>query len=236
MGSNRCLLSFDCEEWLMRFTLHHAHDWAVTPEAAVTIQRQLAPLVREEPLATPPQSIAGVDMSVRGDQVQAAVVLLRYPDLTVIEQAIWQGQVEFPYVPGLLSFREVPAVLRALQQLSTMPDLIMCDAQGRAHPRRFGLASHLGVLLEWPTIGVAKSLLTGHHTELPATKGAHVPLRAGAETIGAVVRSRTAVNPLYVSVGHRITLPEAINLTLACTTRYRLPEPTRQAHLLSKTK
>lgn len=220
----------------MNLTLHHAHEWAVTPEVAVALQRQLAPLVREEPLAAPPQSIAGVDMSVRGDQVQAAVVVVSYPALTVIDQATWQGQVEFPYVPGLLSFREVPAVLRALQQLSTMPDLIMCDAHGRAHPRRLGLASHLGVLLDWPTIGVAKSLLTGHHGDLPATKGAHVPLRAGAETIGAVVRSRTEVNPLYISVGHRITLPEAIDLTLACTTRYRLPEPTRQAHLLSKTK
>lgn len=219
----------------MNLTLHHAHDWAVTPEEAVALQRQLAPLVREEPLSAPPQSIAGVDMSVRGDQVQAAVVVLRYPALTVIEQASWQGQVEFPYVPGLLSFREAPAVLRALQQLSTMPDLIMCDAQGRAHPRRLGLASHLGVLLEWPTIGVAKSLLIGHHDALPTAKGAHVPLCVGAETIGAVVRSRTDVNPLYISVGHRITLTEAIALTLACATRYRLPEPTRQAHLLSKT-
>lgn len=220
----------------MNLTLHHTHEWAVTPEAAIALQQQFAPLVREEPLAVPPQSIAGVDMSVRGDQVQAAVVLLSYPALTVLDQATWQGQVEFPYVPGLLSFREVPAVLRALQQLATMPDLIMCDAQGRAHPRRLGLAAHLGLLLEWPTIGVAKSLLTGHHAELPATKGAHVPLRAGAELIGAVVRSRADVKPLYVSVGHRITLPEAIDLTLACTTRYRLPEPTRQAHLLSKTK
>lgn len=218
----------------MNLTIHHPHAWAVTPEEAVALQRQLAPLVREEPLSAPPQTIAGVDMSVRGDQVQAAVVLLSCPALAVIDQAIWQGQVEFPYVPGLLSFREVPAVLRALEQLSMMPDLIMCDAQGRAHPRRFGLASHLGVLLDWPTVGVAKSLLTGSYRELGPTKGEHVPLRAGKETIGAVVRSRTDVNPLYASVGHRITLTEAIAITLACTTRYRLPEPTRQAHLLSK--
>jgi deoxyribonuclease V len=220
----------------MQLAIHHAHAWTVTPEEAVALQRQLAPLVREEPLSAPLQTVAGVDMSVRADQVQAAVVLLQYPALAIIDQAIWQGKVEFPYVPGLLSFREVPAVLRALEQLGTMPDLIMCDAQGRAHPRRFGLASHLGVLLEWPTLGVAKSLLTGTHGAVGATKGAHVPLRAGNETIGAVVRSRDQVNPLYVSVGHRLTLTEAIDITLACTTRYRLPEPTRQAHLLSRQK
>ncbi len=219
----------------MQLTIHHPHTWDVTPGEAVAIQRTLAPLVRESPLLATPQTIAGVDMSVRGDQVQAAVVLLTYPALTIIAQASWQGPVEFPYVPGLLSFREVPAVLRALEQLATMPDLIMCDAQGRAHPRRLGLACHLGVLLDWPTIGVAKSLLTGSHDELGVNKGDHVPLRARSEIIGAVVRSRSNVNPLYVSVGHRVTLTEAIELTLACTTRYRLPEPTRQAHLVSKT-
>lgn len=220
----------------MQLTIHHAHAWNVPPEEAVALQRQLAPLVREEPLPRPPQTIAGVDMSVRGDQVQAAVVVLQYPALVVIDQAIWRGTVEFPYVPGLLSFREIPAVSRALEQLAVMPDLIMCDAQGRAHPRRLGLASHLGVLLEWPTLGVAKSLLTGKHDQVDTTKGAHVPLRAGHETIGAVVRTRDGVNPLYVSVGHRLTLPEVIEITLACTTRYRLPEPTRQAHLLSNQK
>lgn len=218
----------------MNLTLHHAHSWAVTPEEAVAIQRELAPLVREEPLSALPQTIAGVDMSVRGDQVQAAVVVLTYPGLARIEEAIWQGRVEFPYVPGLLSFREAPAVLRALEQLSAMPDLILCDAQGRAHPRRLGLASHLGVLLDWPTVGVAKSLLTGSHGELGSTKGEQALLRSVQETIGAVIRSRDGVKPLYVSVGHRITLAEAIEITLACTTRYRLPEPTRQAHLLSK--
>jgi deoxyribonuclease V len=206
----------------------------VTPQEAVAIQRNLAPFVREEPLPAPLQTIAGVDMSVRGNAVQAAVVLLTYPELAVVDGAVWQGAVEFPYIPGLLSFREVPAVLRALEQLSTMPDLIMCDGQGRAHPRRLGIASHLGALLEWPTVGVAKSLLTGSYSGLGANKGDHVPLRAGSETIGAVVRSRTDVSPLYVSVGHRITLTEAVAITLACATRYRLPEPTRQAHLLSK--
>lgn len=220
----------------MQLTIHYAHAWDVTLEEAAALQRQLAPLVREEPLRRSLQTIAGVDMSVRGDQVQAAVVVLQYPALRVIDQALWRGTVEFPYVPGLLSFREVPAVLHVLEQLAVMPDLIMCDAQGRAHPRRLGLASHLGVLLEWPTLGVAKSLLTGKHDPVGITKGAYVPLRAGHEIIGAVVRSRDGINPLYVSVGHRLTLTEAIDITLACTTRYRLPEPTRQAHLLSNQK
>jgi deoxyribonuclease V len=218
----------------VNLVLHHAHAWNVTPEQAVALQRRLAPLVREEPLPRLPHTIAGVDMSVRGDQVQAAVVVLSFPDLLLIEQAIWRGPVEFPYVPGLLSFREVPAVLRALEQLQVQPDVIMTDSQGRAHPRRFGLACHLGVLLNWPVFGVAKSKLTGVHSELPAEPGVQTSLYSGKEEIGIVLRTRIRANPVYISVGHRITLPEAVALTLACTKGYRLPEPTRQAHLLSK--
>ncbi|MCX6047678.1 MAG: deoxyribonuclease V [Chloroflexi bacterium] len=218
----------------MALLLHHAHAWDVTPAQAVALQRTLAPLVREEPLVQTPRTIAGVDMSVREDQVQAAVVVLSFPDLLLIEQAIWRGPVEFPYVPGLLSFREAPAVLRALEQLQVQPDVLMTDSQGRAHPRRFGLACHLGVLLDRPVWGVAKSKLTGVHAELPAEPGGQVPLYSGKEEIGAVLRTRVRTNPLYVSVGHRITLPEAVALTFACAKGYRLPEPTRQAHLLSK--
>jgi deoxyribonuclease V len=218
----------------MTLTIHHAHPWQLTPHEAVALQRQLAPLVREEPLPQAPRTMAGVDMSVRGDQVQAAVVVLALPTLTIVDQAIWRGVVEFPYVPGLLSFRETPAVLRALEQLTTLPAVIMADAQGRAHPRRLGLACHLGVLLDWPVIGVAKSRLIGTFQEPPAEQGAHTPLTDRREIVGAVVRTRANAQPVYVSVGHRITLPQAIDLTLACTTRYRIPEPTRQAHLLSK--
>jgi deoxyribonuclease V len=218
----------------MTLTIHHAHPWQLTAHEAVALQHQLAPLVREEPLPQSPRTIGGVDMSVRGDQVQAAVVVLALPTLALIDQAIWRGTVEFPYVPGLLSFREAPAVLRALAQLNALPAVLMADAQGRAHPRRLGLACHLGVLLDWPVIGVAKSRLIGTFQAPPAERGAHTPLRDRQEIIGAVVRTRADAQPVYVSVGHRITLPQAIDLTLACTTRYRIPEPTRQAHLLSK--
>lgn len=218
----------------MKLTLYHAHAWNVSPEEAIAVQRTLAPLVRQEPLPEALQTIAGVDMSVRGDQVQAAVVVLSLPELALVEQAIWRGPVEFPYIPGLLSFREAPAVLRALEQLQALPDVIMTDSQGRAHPRRFGLACHLGVLLDWPVFGVAKSKLTGVYTEPASEPGAQTPLYSGKEVIGTVLRTRARANPVYISVGNHITLSEAVALTQACTKGYRLPEPTRQAHLLSK--
>lgn len=218
----------------MKLTLYHAHAWNVSPEEAIAVQRTLAPLVRQEPLLQALQTIAGVDMSVRGDQVQAAVVVLSLPELALVEQAIWRGPVEFPYIPGLLSFREAPAVLRALEQLQALPDVIMTDSQGRAHPRHFGLACHLGVLLDWPVFGVAKSKLTGVYTEPASEPGAQTPLYSGKEVIGTVLRTRARANPVYISVGNHITLSEAVALTQACTKGYRLPEPTRQAHLLSK--
>lgn len=220
----------------MKLTLHHAHPWDLDPEGAITLQRRLAQLVKEEPWPQPPRSVGGVDMSVRGDQVQAAVVVLQLPELTPVDQATWRGQVEFPYIPGLLSFREVPAVLRTLEQLKTLPDVLMADGQGRAHPRRFGLACHLGVLLDWPTIGVAKSRLYGMHDEPSPEQGAYTPLRAGGDVLGVALRTRAQTRPVYVSVGHRATLNQAIALTLSCTIRYRIPEPTRRAHLLSKQK
>ena len=218
----------------MNLTLHHPHPWNLAPSEAIALQQRLAPLVVETPWARPPQSIAGLDMSVRGDEVKAAVVVLQLPELTVIEQATWHGRVEFPYIPGLLSFREAPVVLRALEQLHGWPDVLMADAQGRAHPRRFGLACHLGVLLDWPTIGVAKSWLYGTHESPLPERGASSPLRAGSEVLGVALRTRAGSNPLFVSVGHRATLAQAVELTLACAPRYRIPEPTRQAHLLSK--
>lgn len=218
----------------MNLTLHHAHRWNLAPEEAIALQRRLAQLVKEEPWPKPPRTVGGVDMSVRGDQVQAAVVVLQWPELTPLDQAIWRGRVEFPYIPGLLSFREVPAVLRALERLKTAPDVFLADGQGRAHPRRFGLACHLGVLLDWPTIGVAKSRLYGTHDEPPQERGAYAPLVAGEDVLGVALRTRVDTRPIYVSVGHRTTLEQAVAFTLACTARYRIPEPTRQAHLLSK--
>ena len=218
----------------MHFELHHEHNWDVTPEEAVAIQKELAGQVREEPMDRPPETVAGVDVSIRGDQAQAAISVLRFPELEVIDEAIWRGPVAFPYVPGLLSFREMPAILPALKQLSVEPDLFMTDSQGRAHPRRFGLACHLGVLLDWPVVGVAKSRLTGRH-EAPGTeKGAAAPLLDDGEQIGTVLRTRTNINPVFVSVGHRITLREARQITLDCSPRYKIPEPTRAAHKLSR--
>lgn len=207
------------------------HPWNVSPQEAEAIQRRLAPLVQETPLTLPPRTIAGIDVGVSGEIARAAVVVLTYPDLQPVEQAIAEKPVSFPYIPGLLSFREVPAILDALQRLSTPPDLLMCDAQGRAHPRRLGLASHLGVLLDKPTIGCAKSRLLGTHDEVPDAPGAWVPLIDQDEVVGAVLRTRAGVHPLYISVGHRIDLPGAINLVMACCRGHRLPEPTRLAHL-----
>ncbi len=217
----------------MALELHHTHSWNLTPREAAALQRELAGLVAETSLPAPPQTVGGVDMSIRGGVVQAAAVVLRLPDLELVEQAVWRGPVSFPYVPGLLSFRETPAVLAALERLTLLPDAILADAHGKAHPRRFGLACHLGILLERPVIGVAKSRLVGDYDEPDEAAGAVTPLRSGDEQIGAVVRTRTGVKPLFVSVGHRITLAEAVALTLTCTTRYRLPEPARLAHRLS---
>lgn len=218
----------------MKVEIKHAHAWDVSPREAIQIQRDLAACVREEPLAGPVETVAGVDVSVRGDRAQAAIVVLKLPELEVVDRSLWQCDVPFPYVPGLLSFREMPAILPALERLSIWPDVFMTDSQGRAHPRRFGLACHLGVVLDHPAVGVAKSLLTGRYSELPEDAGAHVPLVHKGETVGVALRTRARVNPVFVSVGHRVTLEDAISLTLACTTRYKIPEPTRQAHNYSK--
>ncbi|RMF55460.1 MAG: endonuclease V [Bacteroidetes bacterium] len=218
----------------MPVKLHAPHPWEVSPAEAVAIQRGLAGRVRIEPLVRPPETLAGIDVSVRGREVQAAIVVLTYPALEVCDEAVWRGLVAFPYVAGLLSFREIPAILPALEGLRVWPDVFVTDSQGIAHPRRMGLAAHLGVLLDHPTFGVAKTRLCGTHDEPGPEKGAVAWLRDGEEVIGAVVRTRTGVRPVYVSIGHRITLPEAVALTLASAPRFRLPEPTRRAHHLSR--
>jgi deoxyribonuclease V len=220
----------------MQISLHHEHKWDVSTDEAKQIQERLAPEVTEMPLPDDVETVAGVDVSIRDDTAQAAVTVLRLPDLKVVDQAIHHCDVPFPYVPGLLSFRETPPVLPALEQLSVTPDVLMTDSHGRAHPRRFGFACHLGVLLDHPTLGVAKSILVGEpQGTLNSEKGHHVPLLDDSETIGTVLRTRTDVNPVYVSVGHHITLDDAVALTLDCSPRYKIPEPTRQAHKLSRT-
>lgn len=179
--------------------------------------------------------VAGVDVGFeeRGQVTRAAVVVLDYPDLQSVDQALARLPTRFPYVPGLLSFRELPAVLAAIERLAVRPDVYLCDGQGLAHPRRFGIACHLGVLLDTPSIGVAKTRLIGSHAEPPQEKGGWTPLMDGEEVIGAALRSRTGVKPLYVSIGHRVSLETAVRLVLACTRRYRLPETTRRAHRLA---
>lgn len=215
--------------------LHHAHPWDVTPTEAVALQRELAPLVREAPVDWDAvRTVAGLDVSVRGDRVRAAVVVYDVREREVVDQAVWEGPVAFPYVPGLLSFREVPAILPALERLRALPDVYMLDAQGRAHPRRFGLACHLGVLLDAPALGVAKSILVGTvEGELGPAKGSSAPLVHRGEAVAVALRTRARVHPVYVSVGHRITLPQAGRLALGLAERYKLPEPTHLAHRLS---
>ena len=158
------------------------------------------------------------------------MVTLRYPELIVAAGQTAQGTVEFPYVPGLLSFRELPLVLRAFEEMASAPDLVFVDGQGIAHPRRFGIAAHLGLLLDVPTIGCAKSWLIGDHEEPGMEAGSYTPLVDGGETIGAVVRTRSGVKPVYVSIGHKVSLEQAVQWVLACCRGYRLPEPTRMAH------
>ena len=179
--------------------------------------------------------VAGIDVGFEkhGTVTRAAVVVLDFPHLAPVEQAIARQPTRFPYVPGYLSFREAPAVLAAMKKLRIRPDLLLCDGQGLAHPRRFGLACHLGLLLDIPSIGVAKSRLVGTHGEVPEQKGGWAALEDDDKVIGVVLRTRIGVKPVYVSVGHRISLATAIDYVLRCTTRYRLPETTRHAHRLA---
>ncbi|MEH1945064.1 MAG: deoxyribonuclease V [Nostoc sp.] len=221
----------------MKFYRDHA--WPSTLEEAILIQETLRDrVITEDRLQEPIQYVAGVDMGFEADGTisRAAVAVLSFPDLQVIETSLAHRPTTFPYVPGFLSFREIPAVLDALEKIKTTPDIILCDGQGIAHPRRLGIASHLGLLIDMPTIGVAKSRLIGKYEELPETKGSRQPLIYNGETIGVVLRTRTGVKPLYISSGHRISLPTAIDYVLRCTPKYRLPETTRIADRLASAK
>ena len=209
------------------------HNWQVTAAEAKEIQRRLALQVSKRNEVDAPRLVAGVDISApdRGGVAKGAVVVLRLPDLTPIESSVVEQRVSFPYVPGLLSFRETPVILAACEGLTLTPDLFIADAQGIAHPRRLGLASHLGLLLDIPTIGCAKSILCGRHGELGEEPGSYAPLFDGSEVIGAALRTKRGVKPVFVSIGHRVDLEAAIGWVLACCRGYRLPEPTRLAHL-----
>jgi len=210
------------------------HSWEVSPREAVEIQRRLREMVSLEELRGEVRIIAGVDVSYSksSDLLYAVVVLLSFPDLHLIEKSWSVSKASFPYIPGLLSFREVPPLLTAFDRLSHQPDVILCDGQGIAHPRGLGLASHLGLLLSLPTIGCAKSRLYGEFQPVENQVGSFSWLKAGDKIIGAVVRTRQGVRPLFVSPGHKIDLIGSISLVRQSCRGFRIPEPTRQAHLL----
>lgn len=215
--------------------LHHSHRWDLTFAEAVALQQRLRHEVVVADALSRVSSVAGVDVGFEdgGRITRAAVAVLSFPELVPRDCAVARRPTAFPYIPGLLSFREVPAVLDALRQLRQLPDLLLCDGQGIAHPRRFGIASHLGVLTDLPAIGVAKSRLVGMHAPLDEDKGARQALYDKGDVIGAVLRTRRGVRPLYISIGHRVGLDTAVDYVLRCTTRYRLPETTRAAHRLA---
>jgi len=209
------------------------HSWQVSFAQASEIQQRLAAQVSKRSEVTTPRFIAGVDISVgKGEgMAKGAVVVLQYPQLRVVETRVVQGKLDFPYIPGLLSFRESPLTLAACQKLAITPDLILVDGQGIAHPRRLGLASHLGLFLNKPTIGCAKSLLCGKHDMPGEEPGSYTEVADRGEIIGAALRTKLGVKPVYVSIGHKVDLQTAIQWVMNCCRGYRLPEPARLAHL-----
>ena len=217
--------------------IQRLHSWKLSPRDAASLQRELASrVVRQgEPREADTRFVAGCDVAFdkANDRAFAAVVVLAYPSLEIVERVVAVSPIAFPYVPGLLSFRETPALLDAFERVEHVPDLVMVDGHGYAHPRRFGLACHLGLLLDVATIGVAKSRLVGEAWEPAATRGARADLRDAAEVIGTVLRTRDGVRPVYVSIGHRIALAAAEGWVLRCGRGYRLPEPTRLADRLA---
>jgi deoxyribonuclease V len=209
------------------------HGWDVSVARAREIQLSLAKRVVTESEVIDLHLVAGIDISAPDAQgvARGAVVILRYPELSIVDVEIAQGKLTLPYIPGLLSFRETPLILAACEKLSNAPDLILIDGQGIAHPRRFGLASHVGLFLDLPTIGCAKSILCGQHQPVGEDAGSHAELLDNGELIGAALRTKAGVKPIYVSVGHKINLASALQFVMKCCRGYRLPEPTRLAHL-----
>jgi deoxyribonuclease V len=210
-----------------------SHDWDVSPREAIAIQERLRGHVVTSDHLTEPRLVAGIDLGFEPPHSRAAVAVLSLPDLELVDWAVRLVPTSFPYVPGLLSFREIPAALHALGGLQHLPDVVLCDGQGLAHPRRFGLACHLGVLTGLPTVGVAKTRLLGEHREVADIRGAWEALRDRDEVVGAALRTRVHTRPVYVSIGHRVSLATAIDLVMRCTTCYRLPETTRWADRLA---
>lgn len=213
------------------------HPWDLSPAEAIAVQEELRRRVVLTDRFDGIRTVAGVD--VQYDETlgtaRAAVAVLSFPWLSPLEEATAEQATSFPYLPGLLSFREIPPVLAALARLRSLPDVLFCDGQGYAHPRRFGLACHLGVMTGLPSVGVAKTLLVGDPGRIPEERGGWRPLIDGGEVVGAALRTWTRVRPLYVSAGHRVSLEAAIRLVLVTTARFRQPEPIRAAHRLAVT-
>jgi deoxyribonuclease V len=212
--------------------LTRRHTWTTAPAEAVALQRELrSKVVADQPIDLDAvRLVAGVDVSVKNDQSQAAVVVATFPDFRPVETVLARRPTPFPYVPGLLSFREGPVLEEAFERLQIEPDVFLFDGMGIAHPRRIGIASHMGLWLGKPTVGCGKTLLCGRYAPLPDQKGAFAPLVDRGEVIGAAVRTRDAKQPVFISPGHLADIPTAVALTLRCAPKYRLPEPIRLAH------
>ena len=211
----------------------YRHPWDLSPQEAIELQRELVKRIVLEDRSDTYRTVAGIDVGVRGKVARAAVVVMSLPELSILERVVIERPVSFPYVPGLLSFREAPVILETLARLESVPDVLLFDGQGYAHPRRMGIATHVGILLDHPAIGCAKSLLCGTYEQPAPGRGSYSWLWDRGELIGAVVRTRANVRPVFVSAGHRVRLDSAISLVLRCTRGYRLPEPTRWAHRLA---
>ena len=210
------------------------HRWDVSPQKATEIQKELRGFLRFGKLPGNVRYVAGTDVSCakKSNTMWAGVIVFDYPQLAIKEEKWARGEASFPYIPGLLSFREIPILLEAIMKIETEPDLIICDGQGIAHPRRFGLASHLGLILGKATIGCAKSRLVGEFSEMGESTGDYAPLRHKGRIVGVVLRTKTGVKPLFVSPGNKITLKESMKIVLDWCVKYRIPEPIRQSHLL----
>lgn len=207
------------------------HGWQLAPARAIALQRELASRVVKKWQKRAVSFVAGVDIAAGGPgPARGAVVVLSYPGLEIVDTSVVEGSLDFPYIPGQLSFRELPLLLEAFRRLATVPDLVIVDGQGLAHPRRLGIACHLGLFLDRPTVGCAKSRLLGRHSEPGGRPGDRALLKDNGEVIGAVLRTRSGVKPVYVSIGHRISLEMSVRWILRCLRGYRLPEPTRLAH------
>lgn len=210
------------------------HPWRLSYAGAVSVQEKLRERVALRPLALGGvRHVAGSDLAVskRLGRLVAAVVVMTFPGLEVVETRVRAGKLVFPYIPGLLSFREIPTLIRCIESVRTPFDVMLCDAQGIAHPRGLGLASHLGLLIDTPTVGCAKSRLVGEHDDPGPRRGDFARLTHGGEYVGSVLRTREGVKPIFVSPGHFVDHPSSRRVTMACLTRYRLPEPTRLAHI-----